>query len=341
MTRSLRSRISLALCLATTLAVGTVYAKPSELVIFGDSLSDAGNNAALVDAGLFGFPVGSRTPTPISAPPISDPVFIPTLPYSSNRYSNGPVWTEQFAASLGLSATNSLSPGGTNFAFGGARIVGGAVPSLTNQLGSFLSLTHGPAPSSALYIVEGGGNDARDVFETAAGGGDPAPLITAYAQNMGSLLSQLEGAGARDILLADIPDIGRIPAIATLGSFASGLASDLAAQMNSALFGELAHTPAGVNIHVLDLYGLLDKVTDDPGAFGLTNVTTACAADAQCIASPTGAFFWDGIHPTTEGAGLISNAALAAVPEPSTVTLLVLGILSVLVLSQRRQRYLR
>jgi outer membrane lipase/esterase len=270
-------------------------------------------------------------------------VFIPTLPYSSNRYSNGPVWTDQFAASLGLSATNSLSPtGGTNFAFGGARITGGQVPSLTEQLGSFLSLTHGVAPSTALYVVQGGGNDARDVFEAAAGGGNTTPLITAYADHMTSLLTQLEGAGARDILFADIPDIGLIPAIQALGKPAAGLASSVAGDMNSAVSAELRmNTPAGVNIHVLDLYGLLDKVTDHPGDFGLTNVTTACAADAACIANPAGTFFWDGIHPTTEGAALISNAALAAVPEPSTVTLLFLGTLAVVVLSQRRQRYLR
>jgi outer membrane lipase/esterase len=336
MTRSFRSRISLALYFATTVAAGTAYAKPSELVIFGDSLADTGNNAALIDLGVFGSPPappGSRTSTPIA-----NSAFIPTLPYSSNRYSNGPVWTDQFAASLGLSATNSLSPtGGTNFAFGGARITGGPVPSLTDQVGIFLGKTGGVAPSTALYVVEGGGNDARDILETAAGGGDPAPLISAYAQHVGSLLSRLEGAGARDILLADVPDLGKLPAVTVFGATTSGLASLLTGQMNDALFAELAHTPAGVDIHVLDFYGLLDKITQHPGDFGLTNVTTACAADAACIANPAGTFFWDGIHATTEGAGLISNAALAAVPEPSTVTLLFLGSVAVLVLSRRRK----
>src|SRR5688572_33150549 len=84
----------------------------NSLVVFGDSLSDAGNNAWMFDN-----VIGPPTRTPV---PISTPVFIPTQPYDAARYSNGPVWVEQFAASLGMSATASLL-GGTNSAFGGAR----------------------------------------------------------------------------------------------------------------------------------------------------------------------------------------------------------------------------
>ena len=76
----------------------------SSLFVFGDSLSDTGNNAAVIDSGM-ALPLyapGERTTTPISSP-----AFIPTLPYASNRYSNGPVWVEGLAAGLGLSAQPS------------------------------------------------------------------------------------------------------------------------------------------------------------------------------------------------------------------------------------------
>jgi hypothetical protein len=67
---------------------------------------------------------------------------------------------------------------------------------LLDQVGFFLAGTGGIAPSSALYVIVGGGNDARDAFEIAAGRGDPTVLISDYAGNIGSILTQLEMAGA-------------------------------------------------------------------------------------------------------------------------------------------------
>ena len=263
-----RARTTVALCLGIALvAAGTAQAMViSQLVIFGDSLADTGNNAALVDFGAFGVPSGSRTSTPIP-----DSSFIPDLPYATNHYSNGPVWAEQFAAALGLSAANSFG-GGTNFAFGGALTgPGGQVPSLLDQVGQFLGATGGTAPSSALYVVQGGGNDARQVFETAALGGNPGPLITNYATNVISILTTLETAGARNILLFDVPDIGKVPAITALGIPASTLASDLAAQMNLDLLAALPAPSPGVDIRFVDLYGLLDSLTQNPGHLSSRN----------------------------------------------------------------------
>jgi outer membrane lipase/esterase len=326
------ARTTAVLCLGFALVAGSANAMLiSQLVIFGDSLADTGNNAALVDLGLFGVPPGSRTATPIP-----DSSFIPDLPYATNRYSNGPVWTDQFAAALGLSAANSLA-GGTNFAFGGALTgPGGQVPSLLNQVGQFLGATGGIAPSSALYVVQGGGNDARQVFETAALGGNPGPLITNYANNVTSILATLETAGARNILLFDVPDIGKVPAITALGIPASLLASGLAAQMNLDLLAMLPPPSPGVDIRFVDLYGLLDSLTQNPGASGFTDVTTACAADLACISDPTTTFFWDGLHPTTAGASLIADAALAAIPEPSSIALLVAAALALLAAGRRK-----
>jgi len=105
--------------------------------------------------------------------------------YASDRYSNGPVWVEQLADGLGLSATASRL-GGTNYAYGGARTgpAGSPFPfSLVDQLSTYLGSTGGAASPDALYIVAGGGNDARDAFVLAAAGGDPLPLINAYANN--------------------------------------------------------------------------------------------------------------------------------------------------------------
>lgn len=67
-------------------------------------------------------------------------------------------------------------------------------------------------------------------------------------------------------------------------------------------------------------------VLADPAIFGIADTTSACAFSASCIAAPGSTFFWDGIHPTTAGHAIISQAALRLVPEPATLMLTALGL---------------
>jgi len=303
----------------------------STLFVFGDSLADSGNNAIVLDT-YYG---GVRTPAPISSPD-----FIPDYPYASNRYSNGPVWTEQFASSLGLSAQPSLA-GGTNFAFGGARMgpSGSTFPySVSDQLAFYLSATAGHASASALYVVEGGGNDARDAFTALVGGGDPTLLINTYVASSIGILTQLKLAGAQNILFANIPDIGKAPAIQAYGAGAVLAASMLVAGMNAAVDAAMMGLPAGFmsGVHELDLFSLIDTIYNNPAAYGMTDATSACAYSPACITDPTTTFFWDGIHPTTAGHALIASAALAAIPEPATPVLVFIGLAGLCFIRLRR-----
>lgn len=310
----------------------TAWSLPySSMVVFGDSLADSGNNALVLDQ-LAG---GVRTPTPLAGPAI------PSFPYASNRYSNGPVWVEYLASSLGLSAQPSLA-GGTNFAFGGARTgpAGSGFPySLTDQVGGFLQATGGSAPGQALYVVEGGGNDARDVLTTLLSGGDPTAQIQAYADNMALIVKLLALAGADQFLLWNIPDIGYIPAIRAMGPTATAVASLYTGLMNQALvqaLGGLAPSIAD-GIHLFDAYAALQDIATNPAAFGFADANNACAADPLCVANPSGYFFWDGIHPTTAGHQLMASLALVELPEPGSAVLVALGLFGLLV-SVRRVR---
>jgi outer membrane lipase/esterase len=96
------------LCVASLLAAVAAPLPASaydQWYLFGDSLSDSGNNAIAlgIDAGQV----------------ITGNTYVPTYPYASGRYSNGEIWTASFAASLGLGATASLA-GGNIYAYGGA-----------------------------------------------------------------------------------------------------------------------------------------------------------------------------------------------------------------------------
>ena len=309
----------------------------SAVYVFGDSLSDGGNNN-LQFGGLTG-------PAPSSAS------FIPSLPYAAaagNRptYSNGPVWFNSFAAGLGLASYASPSLiGGGNYAYGGARMAidgTGAPPfipapfpaSVRTQLNSYLAAR--PVSASALYVIAGGGNDVRDVTEAVAA--NPANIValttagaTAYATAAAQMVGTLRAAGAGNIVVWNVPNVGLSPAALAAGPAAAGAASFISGAFNSALGTALA----GSGAQIFDLYGLVGSYVANPAAFGFTNVTQACGfAGNGCNAST--ALFWDGIHPTAYAQGLVSGAMLTAVPEAGTVWMFMAGLLAVGVMLKRR-----
>jgi outer membrane lipase/esterase len=296
----------------------------TSLKVFGDSLSDGGNNAVVLGTG--------------GGAPTSN-FYVPGgAPYASGTYSNGPVWVNAFAAAQGLAAAPSFLGGG-NYAAGGARTNDASVypPSATAQLGSFLTGA-GPLPATGLYVIGIGGNDVRDVVQALAGG---APLSTigtaaaAYAQAVGNMVDALQAQGAQHIVVWDAPDVGKTPAALTLGF--SSLGTTVASAFNFALAGRLA---GEVGVIPFDIFGVVGNVVANPGAYGLVNVTDACGfVDNACSSSLGTSLFYDGIHPTSAGQAIIANAMIntvaAAVPEPSTWLMLAAGV-TVLVLRRRR-----
>jgi outer membrane lipase/esterase len=310
-------------------SVASLAATPyTSLYVFGDSLSDGGNNAA-----LFGTVPGQI---------IANNGYIPTFPYASGTYSNGPVWVSSFAAGLGLGsfAAPSLS-GGSNYAYGGARtsVNGAFTPSATAQVSSFLT---GKISISAdgLYVVAIGGNDARAALQAVAGGAPAAATIgaaaSAYAREVGAIVDALQAKGASRIVVWDTPNLGAAPAVTAGGAGASFLGSSIAQSFNAALSARLLSEPTSVTM--FDIYGVFNNIAANPAAYGLTNIADACGAVATC--DPNKYLFWDGIHPSARGQALIADAMLVsvgAIPEPATVFTLVAG-LGLMGVGVRRQR---
>lgn len=171
----------------------------SGLVVFGDSLSDSGNNARV----LFNSPF-FLAPTPAAA--ITSNRFVAFAPYSGGTYSNGPVWVDAVATALLGSAAPARASllGGTNYASGGAEIrlntpvFGSTVPtfSLQSQVSFYLDslrVRGAAAPSDALYVVQGGANNVRRLLATGAAL-NPLTVTSeaaAYARDVGRLVDQL------------------------------------------------------------------------------------------------------------------------------------------------------
>lgn len=296
--------------------------------IFGDSLSDSGNAASVVGSNA------SQT--------ITGNAYVPSQPYGSGTFSNGAVWTSAFVSGIGLgsswAAPALVSAGNGNYAVGGARTSVGA-SSVSAQVALFTSRSLA-VTGQTLFVVEAGGNDVRatlsDVLANPATAATTiATAAAAYASGVGAIVDSLQASGAQHIVVWDAPNVGVTPAVRSFGATAMATASAIATSFNSALAARLTGE-SGVS--VFDVYGLVTAVAANPAGYGLTNVSDACGAlGSSC--NPSTYLFWDGIHPTSAGQAILANgmlAQVAAVPEPGSVALMAVGLVTVLGLRRRR-----
>ena len=285
----------------------------SQLIVFGDSLSDNGN-AYLGTGGVVpGANYGDY--------------FVPGTVVTTKYFSDGPnttpvgagpqgLWIDQLATRLGVSDPIPFLLGGTDYAVGGAKTAIG-IQSLRNQVGVFTGLHPAGVPSNALYAFWGGANDL--LF-----GGDPP---TKAADNIERYISTLSADGAKNFVWLNLPLLGNVPDgqsnKAALNAASVAFDTEWAADI-AALQGDHIHV-VGINIE-----SLFTNLLGDPAKYGFTNVTTP----AQGLPIPTdaGYLFWDGLHPTTAGHTLIADTVLndlTAVPEPASIALFIFGLLMV------------
>ena len=179
---------------ALALAAGPVPAQTfSDVVAFGDSLSDGGNFAALPESRRLGVPPGSRFTT-----------------------NPDPTAADLLARAFGADAGPSAA-GGQNRATGGACMDPQAlcryhaVPAVPEQIDAYLASRGGRADGGALYTVWGGANDIRDAMLQT---GDPAragAAATAAAAVAADQSRRLKDAGARQVVVLNLPDIAHTP----------------------------------------------------------------------------------------------------------------------------------
>jgi len=297
-------------CGFTLPAVGMAKGPVSEIIFFGDSLSDSGNAFALQKE--------NNTPPNYSV----NPLLIPDDAYArgGHHFSNGPTWAEDFAKSMGLGqdanpAFRDANPRATDYAVGGARASGNSDFNLPIQVAVFLQDFGGHSPPDALYVIEVGGNDLRDALAAVGAGQDPTPIIKAGVEAVATNIATLYAAGARKFLVWNAPDIGLTPAVRALGPLAVGAAGGLTLAYNGNLDGALALllTPGafpGIAIKEFDLNGTLHDIVDHPSKYGLTDVTHPCISpdDPPFVCqNPDGNLFWDGIHPTKAGHAILAQ----------------------------------
>ena len=317
----------------------------SKLYVFGDSLSDPGNQLQVTTF------VQPLEPTL----GIDFPIDPPTPPYFQGRYSNGPIWVEYVAESFGITVTPSsqlsvlyprrpspspitvtrngpivspffngtLSENSVNFAFGGSQTgtagsgeFGDFIPGVLKQVNWFrrdLALTGERADSEALYILWAGPNDYQSVPT-------PVPLSSAQESvgNLERALSALYNLGARNFLVPNLPDLGKTARALSRGTEESTRLTTLTILHNFLLsdtLGDLSQSLPEVNIIPLDVYSLLQETLANPEQFGFTNVTEPCLDTETLIpcSNPNEYLFWDGLHITGISQQILGEFAVDAI----------------------------
>ena len=274
-----------------------------KLYVFGDSLSDSGNDYILTG----GF-----------APP---PVF-----YNNGRFSNGPVAVEylwnilnwgnapsQLKPSLAVTNPNPCGENAVNFAYGGANsdtlsdyVPAGrfSVPGVGAQVNGFIKACNYHVPQTALYVIWAGANDYLD---------EGLQVDTGTITNIKNSILALYSAGARNIIVPNLPNLGVIPAItdpslpsqyppAIVGPALTALTIQHNADLLSTV-KSIRSTYPKINLIYVDIFSLaknLSKLLNSSmGPAGDCLWTGLCSNPPTSFSAPND-MYWDVEHPTTD-----------------------------------------
>lgn len=262
------------------------------IVSFGDSLSDSGNMHNESQWKL------------------------PSAAWYAGRFSNGPVWVEYLARRNGLTLNN--------WAIGGAQtrdVYLGLIHGVDSQVEGFLEYVRsarGYDMSRTLFTFLASGNDFVNDTKTA-------PKILEQQEKT---LRRLAQAGARKILVINLPDVSVAP-VFRLGRSDGATVLGKVEYYNAQL-GDMVRRVSmatGAEIRMIDVRSSFDDVLAHPARYGITETRQSCLkidSDSSLNylrqpglrpgCDPAKYVFWDSLHPTTRMHELMAGWAVASAP---------------------------
>ena len=302
----------------------------SQMVVFGDSLSDVGNDASWASLEGFKTSNGRFTSDPTSTPPSA---------------GTG-VWHEVLADQLGIARATTPSTGGQDWAYGGA-VTGSGTQDLgiVHNVGQQVSDFFGQAmvfPSNTLYTIWAGGNDliaaADNAGQTAGIHQFESTAVTAVT-NITTYINQLisnPSSSAKFIVWPNLPELDEIPH--AQGAYnPNDMDSGYSLSVNAALadavqtfntdwaleLGQLQRNNPTVTFYGLDVHSLFNEMLNGtyPG-YQFTNTVSEAWPDATLthVASADSYLFWDGMHPTEKAHQLLGDAAASDIKNGASAT---------------------
>ena len=162
----------------------------------------------------------------------------------------------------------------------------------------------------SLFIVYGGANDLL----SAVYGHDPVVLAMNAVRALGMIADDLASAGARHILVANLPDLAKVPAVRQYGPGVEQVATRTTAGFNEALDQTLDGVEARHSVRILrlDVFSLTERVFRNPEVLGVPGIdlATPCQDNGRVCSDPDRRLFWDHVHPTAFAHARLARAAL-------------------------------
>ncbi len=224
--------------------------------------------------------------------------------YYQGRFSNGPLWIEYLSGLLGVpyNSTNNLA------------ISGSTTLDLLSQIAGAPASTN---PRSALFAVWSGGND---FLQNVSGNGENDAAwnltISNAVLNISNAVATLYAGGAREMIVANLPNLGKIPELSGSGSFTNYIDTKVQLFNNSlgTAVTNLMQGHSGLRIYLMNANQEFTNVYDSPITYGFTVISIGALQDPNLTDmsfNGPGAnyLFWDPIHPTTKMHAMIGTLA--------------------------------
>ena len=168
-----------------------------------------------------------------------------------------------------------------------------------------------------------GSNDVRDalqIFPTDPSGVTSNMMLQEALTSVADGIQRLWWAGARNFLIANVPNVGLTPAVTRFGPGAQAVGDYLSSAFNAFLEANVlvpSQALPGIRILRLNAYAALNAAVVS-GNFA--NVVDPCLeffviAQAMCT-NPDGYLFWDAVHPTRAGHRVLAEAAALVLITP-------------------------
>ncbi len=250
----------------------------SNFYIFGDSLSDVGNG--------------------------------PGAPFTN---SGGPLWVQDLAELMGIPPVGASSAGGNDYAIAGDQTgpepFGPTDGGQLAQVQSFLAGNANKANSHGLYSLWAGANDVKNGLLS---GFAPTTIINNATTNITTAANLLHYAGAKYIMILNIPDLGATPAVRQFGPSVAGAFTAVSIAYDQTLNTKL--NKIGFDVIQPDTFGLLAYVQAYPTLFGFNGpFGSVCDTNGMNCKNKNASqdIFFDGFHPSVASGLALSNYVLS------------------------------